>query len=196
MRVISGTAKGHKLDAPKGSFVRPTNDKVKEAVFSMITPYIEEECSFLDLFCGTGSMGIEALSRGVGEAVFIDSSAVSLEYAEKNLKHTKLIERALLIKDSIPGGINKLKGKKFDIIFLDPPYGKKLENIVLGSILKNDLLKQSGVVIVEYSYKDKLFYNGFTLIKSKNYSAVNIDILELQENTMEDINEGSIPRQF
>lgn len=118
MRVITGTARGHRLIAPEGMDVRPTTDKVKEAVFSAVQ-FELENASVLDLFAGSGQMGIEALSRGAAKAVFVDSSAKSIKCVNENLRATKLDKYSQVVSRDSYDYI-KLTSSKFDLIILDP----------------------------------------------------------------------------
>ena len=125
LRVISGTAKGHKLKTIKGITTRPTADRVKESLFNIISGLIPK-ARVLDVYAGTGSIGIEALSRGAEFAVFVDKSNECSRIIRENLVSTKLIDKASVITGDIFITLNKISknNKKFDIIFLDPPYKK------------------------------------------------------------------------
>jgi 16S rRNA (guanine(966)-N(2))-methyltransferase RsmD len=153
LRVISGTAKGHKLRTPKGNATRPTTDRVKESLFNIIAPYIEN-AKVLDLFAGTGSLGIEALSRGADSAVFVDKSQECYGIIKDNLVHTKLSEKAEVFTGDSVLMLDKFLGRKFDIIFLDPPYSKGLIDEALINILKNELIHNDSVIVAERDAKD------------------------------------------
>ena len=150
-RVVSGKARGLILKAPKGDNVRPTSDKSKEAIFSSIADYIPES-SFLDLFAGTGQIGIEALSRGAESAVFVDSSAESIKFIRQNLASTRLGESARVLKKPAQAAIKSLKakGEKFDLIYFDPPYAKFEELFLeLSEELLPAILAENGLLICE-----------------------------------------------
>jgi len=155
--VISGTARGHRLKAPRGNSTRPTADMVKESLFNIIAGAVEGAL-FLDLFAGTGSIGIEALSRGAYKAVFVEKSGVCCGIIKENLEFTKLSHGALIIKDNAGKAIESLakESLKFDIIFLDPPYKKNLAAETLKIIVKNDIMKNTGVIIAERHTGDLL----------------------------------------
>lgn len=157
LRVISGSAKGHGLKTVKGDTTRPTSDKVKGAVFNIIAAYIEES-TVLDMFAGTGSLGIEALSRGAASAVFFDRSPQCCKIIKENLEHTKLTEKASVFNMDFTAGINKMyhDGRKFDIIIMDPPYNKNFIQEALNLIAKNDIIVDDGIIIAEHSVLDKL----------------------------------------
>lgn len=178
MRVISGKARGLKLICPAGDDTRPTLDRVKEALFSMLLPYLNES-SVLDLFAGSGALGIEALSRGAKKAVFIDSSKTAIECVKKNLCAARMENSATVIMSSSENYLNK-STEKFDIIFLDPPYAKRLYEHTLSLIEKYNLLAESGVIVVEWDYdigfSDKL--GSFEVLKEKKYGRVGITVLK------------------
>lgn len=155
LRVIAGTAKGHKLKTPKGLSTRPTTDRVKESLFSILAPYLAE-ASVLDAFAGTGSLGIEALSRGAESAVFIDRSSECARIIRDNLIHTKLIDRSSILTMDVGTGLNKLagEGRTFDIIFMDPPYSKNFIEETLKIVEKNGIIKDDGIIIAEHDKQD------------------------------------------
>ncbi len=172
LRVISGTARGHKLKTLKGSNTRPTSDRVKESLFNIISGYIID-ADVLDLFAGTGNLGIEALSRGAGSAVFVDKSRECCEIIKDNLAHTKLSDKAAVIPGDIKAEIEKLykEGKKFDIIFLDPPYNKNFVTETLYYLAKNDIIKFNGILVGERDYIDEVpeEVGIFRLIRNERY---------------------------
>lgn len=144
MRVITGTARGRKLKTPPDYDVRPTTDNVKECIFNIISFDIEGR-RVLDLFAGTGQLGIEALSRGAAEAVFVDNSQDSLKIVKENLRlcgftaHVFQSDAVSFLKSA----------SKFDIIFVDPPYDSALYEPVIDTIVGFDLLNDGGIIIVE-----------------------------------------------
>lgn len=150
-------AGGHRLNTLKGDATRPTMDKVKGAIFNMIAPRVNGAL-VLDLFSGSGSIGIEALSRGARKAVFVDKSKRSVNIIKENLIHTKLIDKGIVLNedaekicDVLPKGIGK-----FDIIFMDPPYNKKFVQKALIFLNSSDILERDGIIIVEHSKDDEL----------------------------------------
>jgi len=146
VRVISGTARGRKLKEPYGNDIRPTTDMVKESIFNIIQFDIEGR-RVLDLFAGTGQLGIEALSRGAKSAVFVDSKQDAVKLVLSNLEHCGLIERAqVLSRDAL----RYLDGdEKFDLIFIDPPYATGIAEDALAKIAKVDKLNTNGIIICE-----------------------------------------------
>ncbi|MBQ3371989.1 MAG: 16S rRNA (guanine(966)-N(2))-methyltransferase RsmD [Oscillospiraceae bacterium] len=144
MRVITGSCRGRRLKTPAGDDVRPTTDNVKEAVFNIIASDVEGR-RVLDLFAGTGQLGIEALSRGAREAVFVDSSPASLKIVRENLQLCSM-EAQVVRSDAIA----YLKHcAPFDLIFVDPPYASGLYEKVLECINLFDILSEGGIIIVE-----------------------------------------------
>ena len=122
MRVISGKVRGLKLNTPKNEDVRPTTDRVKESLFNIVSPYIMES-DVLDLFAGTGSLGIECLSRGANKCVFVDVSKESISIVKSNIKKARVENESTVLNLDFKDAINKLKiqNNKFDVIFMDPP---------------------------------------------------------------------------
>ncbi|MDR1329369.1 MAG: 16S rRNA (guanine(966)-N(2))-methyltransferase RsmD [Oscillospiraceae bacterium] len=146
MRVISGSARGKKLLPPKGADIRPTGDKVKGAVFNIIQEHINGARA-LDLFSGTGQLGIEALSRGAASCVFVDSSPASLELTRKNIEAARLTERAEILRADALEYIKR--AGRFDIVFLDPPYDGGLLDSALANIFEFDILAERGIIVCE-----------------------------------------------
>ncbi|NLK64453.1 MAG: 16S rRNA (guanine(966)-N(2))-methyltransferase RsmD [Tissierellia bacterium] len=181
MRIISGTNKGKKLYAPEGARVRPTGDKIKEAIFNIIGP-IDDEALVLELFAGSGSMGIEFLARGAKHCTFVDLSRKSLSYVKKNLELCNFIEKAkILLSDYEKAIINLSKSsEKFDFIFADPPYDLKLCNKILYSVLEYDILKYGGLLIIESDKSEKVIDNNVANMieyKEKIYGRTKISII-------------------
>ncbi len=148
---------GHRLKTVKGMTTRPTSDKVKESLFNIIARRIENS-EVLDIFAGTGSLGIEALSRGAARAVFLDKSAECCGIIKENLAHTRLVDKAEVYTADFVSGIGKLhrQGRKFDLILLDPPYNKNFIQETLNLLINNDIMKDNGIVVAEHSVSDSL----------------------------------------
>ena len=146
MRVISGSARGRKLKEPTGMDIRPTTDMVKEALFSIIQFDIEGRQA-LDLFAGTGQLGIEVLSRGARSCVFVDAASASIKVINENLKTTGLGANAKVLHTD---SVRALPGLgRFDLIFIDPPYDSGLAKSSLEKIIEFDILKENGIIICE-----------------------------------------------
>ncbi len=172
MRVIAGSAKRIQLKTIEGLDTRPTTDRIKETLFNMISQYLADS-SFLDLFSGSGAIGIEALSRGASEASFVEQSKKAMECIRENLKITKLAEYATLYETDVLNALSRMEGKKkFDYVFMDPPYNQLLEKRVLEYLSKSDLLSEDALIIVEASLETDFSYAnglGFAIIKEKTY---------------------------
>jgi 16S rRNA (guanine(966)-N(2))-methyltransferase RsmD len=172
MRVITGEARGRKLITLEGEDVRPTTDKVKEAVFSAIQFDIQGR-KFLDLFAGSGQLGIEALSRGAESAVFVDSSRKAVDIIRKNLANTGFYDRAEVLHTD---GLSYLSmtGEQFDIVYLDPPYSTGVLQEVLPKVVEK--VKKTGIIIVENPEKEEIFekYGDFMLDRQKHYGKIKI----------------------
>ncbi len=172
MRVIAGSAKRIQLKTIEGLDTRPTTDRIKETLFNMISPYLADS-AFLDLFSGSGAIGIEALSRGASEASFVEQSRKAMECIRENLKATRLEEYATLYETDVLNALSLMEGrKKFDYVFMDPPYNQLHEKRVLEYLSKSDLLSEDALIITEASLETAFSYVGnlgFTIVKEKNY---------------------------
>ncbi len=157
LRVISGIAKGHKLKTLKGDNTRPTSDRVKESLFNIIAPFIEG-ATVLDLFSGSGSLGIEALSRGAKKAILVDKSVESVDIIRENLNNTKLNDFAKVLNNEYKQAINLLvsHNEKFDLIFLDPPYNKGIVDDSIILLQQNELFLSGAIIVCETQVDEKL----------------------------------------
>ncbi|NLL04604.1 MAG: 16S rRNA (guanine(966)-N(2))-methyltransferase RsmD [Clostridiaceae bacterium] len=155
LRVISGEAKGHKLKTLKSNLTRPTSDKVKGSIFNIIASIVFDS-DVLDLFAGTGNLGIEALSRGARSAVFVDKNRECSQIINENLTHTKLAHKAEVLVMDVCNALSKLsqKGNQFDIVFLDPPYAKGLVDDTLACIASVDVIKPDTLIVAEHDAED------------------------------------------
>ncbi|WP_294752271.1 16S rRNA (guanine(966)-N(2))-methyltransferase RsmD [uncultured Ruminococcus sp.] len=174
MRVITGIARGRRLVAPEGLDVRPTADKVKEGIFSAVQ-FELEGAKVLDLFAGSGQMGIEALSRGAGHAVFIDNSLRSIRCVNENLRNTGFERQSEVVNRDSYDYI-KLTAQTFDIIILDPPYRyNHIANILPFAAKK---LNDGGSIICEYESdaEEPAAPEGMTLRKTYHYGKINVTI--------------------
>lgn len=172
MRVIAGTARRIPLITPPGLFTRPTTDRIKETLFNMLQSKLCD-CKFLDLFSGSGAIGIEALSRGALECVFVEQDKRALECIRENLKKTRLEAKAQVLSMDSMSALAFLEGKKtFDIVFMDPPYGQDYEKKVLAYLKKSRLITKESLIIFEASLEtvtDDVEELGFTIEKVKEY---------------------------
>jgi 16S rRNA (guanine966-N2)-methyltransferase len=151
MRVISGSARGRTLQAVPGSNTRPTTDKVKEALFSMIGPYFAGGLA-LDLFAGTGGLGIEALSRGMDRAIFVDTQAQSIPVIRRNLEATHLTEQAEVYRNDALRALKVLHKheRTFDLVFLDPPYRLAIIPECIHYLLAQDMIQDGAFIVCEH----------------------------------------------
>lgn len=190
MRIITGSARGAKLKAPKGQNTRPTADRIKESLFNILGPFVYDK-TILDLFSGTGNLSLEALSRGALSATQVDSSLESIQVITYNAKHTRLIDKCTILKSDVFTSIKKLhqKSSKFDIIFCDPPYNRELCLQVLEALSNYPILQQNGIIIMEHAIEDTLpiDYKLFSLLRNQKYgSTTQISIYELKSDKSED----------
>jgi len=164
MRVIGGNARGRELKVPKGQALRPTAGRVKESLFDIL-PHDLSGAKILDLFAGTGNLTIEALSRGAVEAILVDSSAQSGKAIRENLRRLNLANRGKLWVMPVTRALRLLarQGETFDLIFMDPPYERRLIEPALKIIDKEILLRDSGVLIAEHSVREPITFHLETL---------------------------------
>jgi len=178
MRIITGTARGVKLDTLDGEQItRPTSDRVKEGLFSAIQFEIADK-RVLDLFGGSGQLALEALSRGAASAVIVDENEKAVQIIKSNAKKTKLIDKCSILRRDYSEYLKSAKGKeKFDIIFLDPPYAKDIPREVLKKLSRVDIVAEGGLIICE-AENDNMNsdIHGFTFVKKYNYGRTNIAI--------------------
>ena len=169
MRVITGKARGVQLKTPEGMLTRPTADRVKEALFSIINFDIPG-ASVLDLFGGTGQLGIEALSRGAEKAVFVDAREDACKIIRENLRRTKLETQGRVVRGDYLDYLKRCK-EKFDIILLDPPYAEVFLENALNCIAEIDILQSGGIIVTERPLGKELVceFEGYTLSKDYKY---------------------------
>jgi len=153
LRVISGEARGTKLETLEGLDTRPTLDRVKEALFSIIQNYIYD-ANVLDLFSGSGALAIESISRGAKQAVSCDSSRKAMEIIKRNIKKTHFEEKIRTINKDYRNCLEELENNKFDIIFLDPPYKTEFGINATKIIMEKDMLAKDGIIIFETDKKE------------------------------------------
>ncbi len=167
MRVITGTARGIQLKTPDGLLTRPTADRVKEALFSIIHFDIPG-ATVLDLFGGTGQLGIEALSRGADRAVFVDAREESCKLIRENLKRTKLEKNATVIRSDYLDYLNRCR-EKYNIILLDPPYAEVFLENAIKRITEIDILQSNGIIVAERPLGKELPWEFEGYVRSKDY---------------------------
>lgn len=167
MRVITGTARGVQLKTPDGMTTRPTADRVKEAMFSIIQFDIPG-ASVLDLFGGTGQLGIEALSRGAQKAVFVDAGEPACRLIRENLKRTRLEGQGSVVRSDYLAYLDRCH-ETFDIIFLDPPYAEVFLENALKRITEIDILRSNGIIVTERPLGKDLPWEFGGYQRSKDY---------------------------
>ena len=171
MRVIAGTARSLPLRTPEGQNTRPTTDRIKETLFNMLQTYIPD-CVFVDIFSGSGGIGIEALSRGARKAYFIENAPKALSCIQDNLAFTKFTERAIVLKQDACAGLNGIYEKEVNIIFMDPPYDQEHERRVLEMLRGMKYVTEDTLIIVEASLDTDFSYLpqlDFKLVREKKY---------------------------
>ncbi|SHE27390.1 16S rRNA (guanine(966)-N(2))-methyltransferase RsmD [Alkalibacter saccharofermentans] len=184
MRIISGSARGKKLFSPKDDSIRPTTDRIKESIFNIINQKVYE-CVFVDLFAGSGSMGLEALSRGAEKVYFCDKDSESIDLAKKNLNHTNLDQsRCEFINMDYRKSLESLgrKGVKADVIFLDPPYDIEGLEEIINKIQSLELLGLGGILILEHDINRNIDKNmiKYKWKSKKKYGNTGIEIFRNQ----------------
>ena len=171
MRIITGKVKGLKLKTPKGFSTRPTADRVKESVFNVLNGMLDfsEVNAVLDVFAGTGSLGIESLSRGASSVTFIDFATADI--IAENLRRAKFTDVATILRGDFATSIKKIskQNKKFDLIFIDPPYKKNLAERTLELIAAHELLSEGGLVVVEHGADEIINTKNFDSIRKITY---------------------------
>ena len=165
MRVITGLARGRKLKEPAGDSIRPTSDMIKESIFNIVQFSVEGR-RVLDLFAGTGQLGIEALSRGAREAVFVDQAQAAIRLVEENLASTKL-EGGITVRSAADSYLRS--GEKFDLIFLDPPYDSGLLDKMLKIVQQIDILNENGIIVAESTLEKSLPEMEYPYEKLREY---------------------------
>ena len=173
MRVIAGKCRGLPLQSVPGKNTRPTTDRIKETLFNLIQLYVPD-ANVLDLFAGSGALGIEALSRGAAGCVFVDADRKACDVISANLRFTHLDDQSTVFRGQAANVLRQLEGsgQRFDLIFLDPPYRKDLEKEALGILGNSDLVHPDTLYVVEADLDTPFFWlreSGFRCIKEKVY---------------------------
>jgi 16S rRNA (guanine(966)-N(2))-methyltransferase RsmD len=180
MRIISGTSKGRKLVTPRSQSLRPTSDRVKESMFNILQDDIVGKV-VLDLFAGTGNLGIEALSRGAKKTIFVEKGRQALRLIQRNLTQFGLEERSEIIpKDAIRAiGILKQKGESFDLILMDPPYEKGLIQKTLMTLNSHQIYHKDSILVIEHNRREPLstVMDGWNLIRQRRIGDTLISFL-------------------
>ncbi len=186
MRIISGQARGKRLATFAGKDIRPTPDKVRGAIFSILFSRIGslEGRHVLDLFAGSGAMAIEALSRGAASAILVDKGIEAARVIPANLAACGFAERARFLRTDVSGALMKLAGEKpFDLVFLDPPYGKALVEETLGIISREGLLAAGGMICAETAKNDPVppVVGQLVRVDRRDYGGTTVHLFTIQE---------------
>lgn len=179
MRVIAGKYRSRNLLFASDETTRPTTDKVKGAIFNMIGPYFDGG-SVLDLFAGSGAIGIEAISRGMEAGVFVDKDSKATKIIQNNLSTLKISNALVLTKD-YQDALTSLKGRKFSLIFLDPPYKMNVINDIMNQIHTLNLLDDFGIIVIEYAKENEVVNDFFDKVKENIYRIRKVSIFRKKE---------------
>lgn len=171
MRVISGTARGTKLNSIDNISTRPTLDRVKESLFSIIQNHLQE-ANVLDLFAGSGALGIEALSRGANHCTFCDKSYESIKMLKQNLEKTKLEGKETIFIQDYKKCLKELNNKKYDIIFIDPPYKLDIAVNSIKLILEYKIISKDGIIILETDEEER---------ELKELKIINLEVYDVRK---------------
>lgn len=171
MRVIAGRARSLRLKTPEGPETRPTTDRIKETLFNMLMPYLPDAV-FVDLFSGSGGIGIEALSRGARHAYFVENQREAIACITENLQFTRFTEQATILKQDVCSALGSISEREADVIFMDPPYGKEYEKQVLALLAAMPYVTDRTLIVIEASLDTDFSYleaMGYALQKEKRY---------------------------
>lgn len=180
MRIITGSAKGAKLKAPHGLATRPTADRVKESLFNILGDIVVD-ANVLDLFAGTGNLGLEALSRGAKAAVFVDHGSESISIIKENAIHTKLLEQTEIHRNDVLRALDKFvqTNRSFDLLFCDPPYEKGFVQAILQKLDQHPIMAPNGIVVIEHSRHELVEgeWENLQLRRTERYGATLVSFL-------------------
>ncbi|MCQ2978475.1 MAG: 16S rRNA (guanine(966)-N(2))-methyltransferase RsmD [Clostridia bacterium] len=177
MRVITGTAKGFNLKSIESLDTRPTLDRIKVTMFDLIPDTFYDK-NILDIFSGSGALGIEALSRGASHCEFVEKNPECCKVIEENLNHTRLIDKANINNSEVLNQLTMFTNRqKFDMIFMDPPYDKDLVNMAIDKIYELDLLADDGLIIAECGEVEKINSDKFEILKERTFKKMSLYIL-------------------
>jgi len=180
MRIISGISKGRRLATPKSQAIRPTSDRVKESIFNILGEEVEGKV-ILDLFAGTGNLGIEALSRGAKRALFVEKGRQALSLIQRNLSQCGMLERSEILPKDVSRaiGILKQRGESFDLILMDPPYEKGLIQKTLLKLHSHRIYHEDSILVIEHDRREPIpeMVEGWTLIRQRGIGDTLISFL-------------------
>lgn len=171
MRVIAGTARSLPLKTPEGMDTRPTTDRIKETLFNMLQPYVPGGV-FVDLFAGSGGIGIEALSRGAKRAYFVENAPKAIACIGQNLTFTKFTDRGIVIKQDVVAALSGIRESSVDIVYMDPPYRQEQERRVLSALCGMPFVTRETLIVVEAQLQTPFEWTrelGYEIAKEKKY---------------------------
>lgn len=182
MRIISGSARGRKLEAPEGMGTRPTADRFREMLFDTLQFRVRDAC-FLDLFSGSGAAALEALSRGAASAVLVERDPKALACIQKNIDNTGFRGQCRVLAEDVQTAVSRLGREQaaFDLIFMDPPYERGWEEQTAAWIREAGILKENGLLIVESSSRTGINLPGWTVVKEKIQRVTKFTFLQLEQ---------------
>lgn len=177
MRIITGSARGVRLETLEGNETRPTTEFVKEAVFSMIQFDLEER-RVLDLFAGSGQMGLEALSRGAATATLVDRNPAAVNVIKRNAQKCRLYDRCRVLGSEWESFVRGNAGReRFDVIFLDPPYADNSIGRILRRLCEADMIADNGLIVCESDSEEEFCAEGLRVLRHKKYGRIYITLL-------------------
>ena len=178
MRIITGRKRGLKLETPESTEVRPTLDRIKESIFNIIHP-IKQDSIVIDLFTGTGNIGLEFISRGSEKVYFIDSSDYSIDLTKKNIEKCKFEYESILIKDDYKTALKKIKQDEIvDYIYIDPPYGEIDINNILKNIINSNIINDNTLIIFEDDKDREINIQDINTVDKRNYGNIHIKFMK------------------
>lgn len=178
MRIIAGKYKGQKLNTPENNDIRPTSDKIRGAIFNTLFQYLDfDDITVIDAFCGTGALGLEAISRGANHCTFIDNANNSLNLARQNAQKFGITQSKTTFHRGDTSQIN-VKINKADLLFLDPPYNKDLASQALHALMKTNAIQDNALIVIETAKNETLTYpDQITHINERTYGQTKITYL-------------------
>ena len=180
LRIIGGTCRGRKLQAPDGLETRPTMDRVRVTVFDMLQNEVRD-ADVLDLYAGSGAMGLEALSRGARSAVLTDNNRAAQQVIRSNIDLMRMSDRAELLRMNDLAALDAVRDRRFDLVFLDPPYRMDLTD-VMTALKERKLLRRGAIVIAEYSMHEPRVDELFECVKSRTFAQIHVKFYRLKED--------------
>jgi len=178
LRIITGIKRGLKLETPESTEIRPTLDRIKESIFNIIHP-IKQNSIVVDLFTGTGNIGLEFISRGSEKVYFVDNSKHSIDLTKKNIEKCKFEDKSILIKDDYATALKKIReDKSVDYIYIDPPYGEIDINNILKNLINSNIINENTLIIFEDDKDREIKIQDIDIVDERNYGSVFIKFMK------------------